>query len=389
MHLGRVEVAAELLLGAPLEASRRVDDLRPAAVVEGDEEGDALVAGGRLFGPLHPLDQLRRRRPRGGRRSASARPSASSSGVSSAIRSPNIAIRPSTSSAGRDPVLGREGEDGQLLDPELDRVAQPRLDDVGAGPVPLDHRQPALLRPAAVAVGDDRYVPRGRRLTPRGSPLPCPSAERRSRRSPRRSASAAPTRRGARRPRRLRPLSSARAGRCMMSRRTLRIAIRPSSATPWTTLTISRRRSSVSSGICRRITLPSLLGRQADVGLLDRFLDRPDRGLVERGHGQQAGVGGGDVGQLLERRRRAVVVDRRCGRAGAARRGRCGPWPARHGSTRPTWPSGPWRLRAVRRSAPLGSRSRSGRRARWRPACPPSRRRRSYLCCRSSPMLKT
>ena len=45
-----------------------------------------------------------------------------------------------------------------------------------------------------------------------------------------------------------------------MSRRTLRIATRPSSATPWTTLTISRRRSSVSSGICRRITLPSLLG---------------------------------------------------------------------------------------------------------------------------------
>ena len=46
----------------------------------------------------------------------------------------------------------------------------------------------------------------------------------------------------------------------MTSRRTLRTAILPSSATPWTTLTISRRRSSVSSGICRRMTLPSLLG---------------------------------------------------------------------------------------------------------------------------------
>src|SRR5262245_24131274 len=45
VHLGRVEVVAELLLGVSLEASRRVDDLRPAAVVEGDEESDPLVAG--------------------------------------------------------------------------------------------------------------------------------------------------------------------------------------------------------------------------------------------------------------------------------------------------------------------------------------------------------
>ena len=59
------------------------------------------------------------------------------------------------------PVLGREREHGQLLDPELDRVAQPRLDHVGAGLVALDRRQPALLRPAPVAVGDDRDVPRG------------------------------------------------------------------------------------------------------------------------------------------------------------------------------------------------------------------------------------
>ena len=45
-----------------------------------------------------------------------------------------------------------------------------------------------------------------------------------------------------------------------MSRRMLRIAIRPSSATPWTTRTMSLRRSSLSSGICSRITLPSLFG---------------------------------------------------------------------------------------------------------------------------------
>ena len=46
----------------------------------------------------------------------------------------------------------------------------------------------------------------------------------------------------------------------MTSRRMLRTATRPSSATPWTTLTSSLRRSSVSSGIWRRMTLPSLDG---------------------------------------------------------------------------------------------------------------------------------
>ena len=46
----------------------------------------------------------------------------------------------------------------------------------------------------------------------------------------------------------------------MQSRRTLRTATRPSSASRWTSFTRSRRRSSVSAGIGSRITLPSLLG---------------------------------------------------------------------------------------------------------------------------------
>ncbi len=46
----------------------------------------------------------------------------------------------------------------------------------------------------------------------------------------------------------------------MTSRRTLRMETLPPSPTPWTTFTISRRRSSVRSGIWRRITLPSLDG---------------------------------------------------------------------------------------------------------------------------------
>jgi len=46
----------------------------------------------------------------------------------------------------------------------------------------------------------------------------------------------------------------------MQSRRTLRTATLPSSASRCTSLTRSRRRSSVSAGIGRRITWPSLLG---------------------------------------------------------------------------------------------------------------------------------
>src|SRR5215210_2180215 len=52
-----------------------------------------------------------------------------------------------------------------------------------------------------------------------------------------------------------------------------------------------------------------VVGRQPDVGLEDRALDRLDRVLVVRLHGQQAGLRGGDRRELLERRHRAVVVD--------------------------------------------------------------------------------
>src|SRR4029079_17113781 len=58
VHLGRVEVAAEILLGAATEGSRRVQDLRSAAVVEGDEERDPAVLARRLLRPVHPLAQL-------------------------------------------------------------------------------------------------------------------------------------------------------------------------------------------------------------------------------------------------------------------------------------------------------------------------------------------
>ena len=50
-------------------------------------------------------------------------------------------------------------------------------------------------------------------------------------------------------------------------------------------------------------------GRQPEVGLHDRLLDHRDRALVERGQGQQAGVGRRHLGELLDRRLGAVVVD--------------------------------------------------------------------------------
>ena len=61
-----------------------------------------------------------------------------------------------------------------------------------------------------------------------------------------------------------------------------------------------------------------VVGRQPEVGLHDRLLDRADRALVVRRERQQPGVGRGDVGELLERRLGAVVVDDRC------RSSRCG-----------------------------------------------------------------
>src|SRR5262249_14438383 len=43
VHLRRVEPGPELLVGPPVEAACGVDDLRPAAVVEGHEQGDPAV----------------------------------------------------------------------------------------------------------------------------------------------------------------------------------------------------------------------------------------------------------------------------------------------------------------------------------------------------------
>src|SRR6516162_9159111 len=60
VHLGRVQAAAELLLGAAHGAASGIEDLRPPAVVEGHEQRDPAVSVGQLLGPAHALDELLR-----------------------------------------------------------------------------------------------------------------------------------------------------------------------------------------------------------------------------------------------------------------------------------------------------------------------------------------
>ena len=57
------------------------------------------------------------------------------------------------------PVLGGEAEHGQVLDPELGGGAHHAAERLGAFAMAGPARQPARLRPPAVAVHDDRDVP--------------------------------------------------------------------------------------------------------------------------------------------------------------------------------------------------------------------------------------
>jgi hypothetical protein len=59
VHLRGVEQAPERLLAAALVALRGVQDLGPAAVVEGDEQRDAVVARRLRLRPVHLLEQRR------------------------------------------------------------------------------------------------------------------------------------------------------------------------------------------------------------------------------------------------------------------------------------------------------------------------------------------
>ena len=187
VHVGGVQVGAKFVIGVSGKGSSGVDDLRPAAVVERDEQRDPRVAAGQLLGPRHPLDQLLRDR----RLPASDEAHADALVVQLGrllVDPPGEHGHQRGDLVGRPvPVLGRERVDGQFLDPEVDRVAQARLDGVGPGLVAGYHREALSPGPAPVAVGDDRHVARAgaARLVegqarPRGSLLPCASAARRA-----------------------------------------------------------------------------------------------------------------------------------------------------------------------------------------------------------------
>src|SRR5262249_20056829 len=67
------------------------------------------------------------------------------------------------------PVLGGEAEDGKVLQPELDGGAYGAAHGLHAHAMAGRARQPALLRPPAIAVHNDCNVARDRRaLTPSG-----------------------------------------------------------------------------------------------------------------------------------------------------------------------------------------------------------------------------
>ena len=104
----------------------------------------------------------------------------------------------------------------------------------------------------------------------------------------------------------------------------LRSATLPSSAMCLTTFTSSLRRSAVSGGKLRRIAWPSLRRVEAEVGLLDRLLDGPDRRLVVRRDEQLAGLGDREAGELLQRRPRCRSSRPGSSRRAPARPGRCG-----------------------------------------------------------------
>jgi hypothetical protein len=115
----------------------------------------------------------------------------------------------------------------------------------------------------------------------------------------------------------------------------------------------SLRRSSVSWGMTHRMMLPSLEGLTPEVGLLDRLLDGVHRALVEGADDDGACLGRLEGRELLQRGRRAVVVDEELlehsrVRATGADAGRSAPWRPRRPS-----PSSPRPRTGSRRSSAL------------------------------------
>src|SRR5712664_3063038 len=114
---------------------QRLQNVPAAAVVGRDGESQAAIFGGE---PLALLDQP----PDGG------------------IEAPGIAdhLQPRHLVGRTPPVLGTECEQRQVFDAPLDTGAHGFAHRLHAAPVPRDARQPPALRPAPVAVHDDRHM---------------------------------------------------------------------------------------------------------------------------------------------------------------------------------------------------------------------------------------
>ena len=120
------------------EAPERVDELRPAGVVEGDVEEQPVAAGRLVEGALDRAARLRRAARRAGRGAGPGRPAARSSAVSLADRRLEQAEQPDDFFVGAGPVLAAEGVQRQHRDTAADRVPQEVPDRLDAGGVALE-----------------------------------------------------------------------------------------------------------------------------------------------------------------------------------------------------------------------------------------------------------
>src|SRR3954469_5051224 len=260
------------------DAPGRLDELGPPAVVEGDPEREPLVVRGLLLEAGHAPAKLE-----GGAVAAAdeARgdPLPGQIGQLALDRlDEDLHERVHLFRRPR-PVLRRESEDAERLDPEIDRGLDRPAERLRARAVARGDGQLPPARPTAVPVHDDRD--RARDVGQAGLGDRAQAAQRSQAseeahtsrisaslrfrsssifatwssvsfwtRSSARRSSSSPTS----------PFFTSSLRSCMTSRRTLRTATRPSSARWRTTFTSSFRRSSVSCGIGRRMSLPSFEG---------------------------------------------------------------------------------------------------------------------------------
>src|SRR6266540_5206592 len=159
-----VEIAAEELFvqlfggdPVPNQFSRRLDDLGPAPVVEGDVERKAAIVAGQVDGVQDSLLQLRWKPIE---RADVPQPNAVGVKLSRLAvdhlaenlhQARDLVVRAA-------PVLGRESVQRQDLDPEFDTALDDPADVLGPSAMSCQPFEAALVRPAPVAIHDDRHV---------------------------------------------------------------------------------------------------------------------------------------------------------------------------------------------------------------------------------------